>query len=263
MQPEKSSLPKNLFQIEGVILVILTATSYAAFLAREMGYADYFSIPQELIATSHIGLISAAKALIWGGMAYIGKVNLVWILAPRADGFLYSFLRHTISACLILGFAMYPYIATDGSWWWYFIVFSILGFSAFIWPLITQRGVKGYENKIVEQARLESGYDDIYKSMFSGFDSGMRITLIFVVAIIVFAYGDGRRSAIEQEFFNRLEGDPNAIVLRIYGDVLISANFDPKTRQLDGLIRIQKMEGGKWLAIRETKLGRLKKPMTK
>lgn len=263
MQPEESSLPKSLLRIEGVILIILTATAYTAFLVREMGYADQFSVPQELIATSHIGLVSAAKALVWGAMAYIGKVNLVWILAPRGERLLFSVLRYAIGLSLIVGFAMYPYITTGVSWWWFVGIIGILVFFWFVFPLITQRGIVGYENKIAEQARINSGASDIYALLVGQFDRATKITLTFVIAIMVFAYGDGRRSAIEQEEFNVLDGSPNFVVLRIYGDTVVSVSYDPKTLQLDGLVTVAKLSEDKGLGLRRTTLGRLKKVATK
>jgi hypothetical protein len=263
MQPEKSSLSGSLLRIEGVILIILTATAYTAFLMREMGYADEFAIPQELIATSHIGLVSAAKALVWGATAYIAKVNLVWIFAPRGDRLLFSLLRHAIGFSLIVGFAMYPYLATGVSWWWFSGIIVTLVFFWFVFPLITQKGIVGYENKIAEQARIESRGNDIYGLLFSQLDKTTTVMLSFVLAIMVFAHGDGRRSAIEQEKFNVLDGEPNFVVLRIYGDTVVSAAFDPKTLQLDGLVTVAKLSEEKRLGIRLTTLGRLKKAVTK
>jgi hypothetical protein len=207
--------------------------------------------------------VRGSKAIVWGAMAYVGKVNLVWIFAPRGDRLLFSVLRHAIGLCLIVGFAMYPYLTTDVSWWWFLVIIGILMFSWFLWPLITQRGVVGYENKIAEQARIESGNNDIYGLLLGRFDKASLITLIFVVAIMVFAYGDGRRSAIEQEEFNVVDGEGNFIVLRIYGDIVVSAAFDPKTRQLGGLITVTKLSEGKGIGVRRNNLGRLKRATTK
>ena len=136
MQPEESSLSKSLLQAEGVTLLILSATVYTAFLVREMGYAEHFSIPQDLIVTSHIGLVSAAKALLGGVIAYIGKVNIIWMFAPRGDRLLPFVLRRTIGAVLIIGFAMYPYLITGLSWWWFVGLIGLIVFFSFVWPLI-------------------------------------------------------------------------------------------------------------------------------
>lgn len=258
MQTESSYIEKSLFQSEGFVLLILTATTYTAFLIREMGYADYFSIPQEIITTSHVGLVSAAKALIWGVMAYIGKVNLVWIFAPRGDRMLISFLRHAIGIGLIIGFAMYPYLTTNFSWWWFVGLFSFFIFFWFIWPLITQRHIPGYENKVAEQARIDSQGHDIYALLFARFGQATRITVICIASIMVFAYGDGRRSAFVQEEYNLLESESNVALLRIYGDVAVFSAFDPKTHELNGMVRIGKIPDGKGIEIRRTHIGRLK-----
>lgn len=244
---------------EGVVLIILTAMTYTAFLVREMGYADFFSIPHDLITASHIGLVSAAQALAWGALAYIGKVNLVWIFAPRGERFVFRLVRYAIGSILVLGFALYPYLATGLSWWWIVGAIVLLSVVLFIWPLLTQRGVLGYENKLVEQVRLEAGSQDIYGTFLDRFDRATNITFLFIVAMMVFAYGDGRRSAIEQEEYNLVEGEPNITLLRVYGEISVLAAFDPKTHQLSGLVRVAKIPDGKGIEIRRTNVGRLKK----
>ncbi|GAB6142097.1 hypothetical protein JCM14076_28260 [Methylosoma difficile] len=134
-----------------------------------------------------------------------------------------------------------------------------LVFLWFVFPLISQKDIVGYENKIAEQARIDSRDNDIYALFLGKFDRVTKITLKFVIAIMVFAYGDGRRSAIEQEEFNVLDGSSNFVVLRIYGDTVVSASYDPKTLQLDGLVTVAKLSEDKGLGIRRTTLGRLKK----
>lgn len=186
----------------------------------------------------------------------IEGVVLIFLTATVYTVFL---VRRAIEISLIVGFAMYPYITTGVSWWWFVGFIVILVFFWFIFPLITQRGVVGYENKIAEQARIESGSNDIYALLIGQFDRSTIVTLTLVISIIVFAYGDGRRSAIEQEEFNVLDGSPNFVVLRIYGDTVVSASYDPKTLQLDGLVSVAKLSEDKGLGLRRTTLGRLKK----
>jgi len=253
---------EKLLRKEGVILVILTATVYAAFLVREMGYADFFLIPHDLISASHIGLFSASRAIAFGVVAYIGKVNLVWILTPRGERPIISIVRYAVGTVLVICFALHPYLSVDGSWWGLIGVIGVVGlllFGWFVWPLFTQKNVVGYENKVIEQARLEANSKDIFGSLFEQVDRSTYITLCFVVAMIIFAYGDGRRSAIEQEEFNLLAGTPNVALIRIYGDISVFVEFDPKEKRLNGLVRVAKISEGKELSLRKTAIGRLKK----
>lgn len=263
MTTGKSLSQISILRSESVVLIILTAMTYTAFLVREMGYADFFSIPHDLISASHIGLVSAAQALAWGAIAYVGKVNLVWIFAPRGGRFVFRLVRYAIGTILVLGFALYPYLATDLSWWWLGgpIVLLIVGW--FVSPLLTQRTVQGYENKLVEQTQLEAGSQDIYGTFLDRFDRATNITLMFIVAMMFFAYGDGRRSAIEQEEYNLVEGESNMTLLRIYGEVAVLTTFNPKTHHLSGLVRFTKIPDGKGIEIRRAFVGRLKKATIK
>lgn len=262
MTTEKSLPPASILRSEGVVLIMLTAMTYTAFLVREMGYADFFFIPHDLISASHIGLVSAAQALAWA-IAYIGKVNLVWIFAPRGERFVFRLVRYAIGTILVLGFALYPYMATDLSWWWLGGAIVLLIVVWFVWPLLTQRAVHGYENKLVEQIQLDAGSQDIYGTFFDRFDRATKITFMFIVAMMLFAYGDGRRSAIEQEEYNLVEGEPNMTLLRVYGEVAVLTAFDPKAHQLSGLVRVAKIPDGKGIEIRRAFVGRLKKATIK
>jgi hypothetical protein len=259
LQDKKRASNQSILRVEGIALLVLTATVYSAFLVREMGYADQFDIPHDLIVTSHIGLLSAAKAIVWGAMVYVGKVNLVWILTPRKHALGFHLLRYAIGFGLIVGFAMFPYLATDLSLWWFLGVVLFLAFFWFGWPLITQRKVKGYENKLVEQVRIETAWNDIYGDVLSRVDRSTHILLIVVAAIMVFAYGDGRRNALEQEDFDVVGQDSNTIVLRIYGEIVVMAALDAATHQLSGLLTVQKLSEERGIEIRRTKLGRLKR----
>ena len=234
--------------------------TYTAFLVREMGYADFFFIPHDLISASHIGLVSAAESLAWGIIAYIGKVNFVWIFTPRSDRFIFRLIRYVIGTILIIGFALYPYLATDPSLWWWFIGFiTFIIVSLFAWPLLIQRGENGYENKIKKQIQEKSETEDIYGTFFDLFDRATKITFFIILAMMIFAYGDGRRSAIEQEEYNLVEGKTNTILLHIYGDIFVLTSFDPKTHQLSGLVKLSKISDEKGIEVRRTFIGRLKK----
>ncbi len=261
MSAEQNQSQTLFLRSEGILLVFFTAVAYAAFLLREMGYTNQFGLPHELINTSQVGLVSAAKAILFGVLGYTGKVNLVWLFTPRGDGFVATYIRKVIAVLLLIGFAMYPYCATDVSWWWFVGILAFFVFFTLIWPFITQRNITGYENKLIEQVRLESsGAADIPSSVLSRWlDRGSIITLGFVIAILIFAYGDGRRDGIEQNEFYIADAKPTWVVLRIYGDVIISAEFDPKSHKLSGLFSITKLTETNSLTMRRVATGKLQK----
>lgn len=260
MSTEKSSPKISILRSESVVLIILTAMTYTAFLVREMGYADFYFIPYYLISSSHIGLVSAAQALAWGLLLYITKVNFVLILTPHGERLVFQLVRLAIGSILLMGFAFYPYLATGLSWWWFagamapiLLVISLTFFVPF------QGEVEGYENKVEKQFIETKCPNDPYWVFLQHFDRATVITFCLIVAMIAFAYGDGRRSAIEEEVFNLVEGEPNVALLRIYGEIAVLVTFDPKAHQLSGLVRLAKLPDGKGVEFRRTTVGRLKK----
>lgn len=248
-----------ILQREGVLLLILSATTYTAFLAREMGYTDHFSIPYEFIVASNTGLILAAKSIFWGALAYIGKVNLAWILAPRGDGLLQSLVRHIIAALLVVGLAAYPYLQTDLNPLW--AVGLIIAYLVFwlLWPLITQRKVAGYEKKIAAQIEIENQSTDIINTLLSGTNRSTKIAILLAAAIMIFAYGDGRREAIQQVLYNIKSEEPDVALIKLYGEVAIYKKFNPTTKTLTSEIQLEKIAEGKPIKFRTVGIGPLKR----
>lgn len=248
-----------ILQREGVLLLILSAAAYTAFLAREMGYTDHFSIPHEFIVASNTGLIIAAKSILWGALAYIGKVNLAWILAPRGDRLLHAVARHVIASSLVIGFAAYPYLQTDLSPWWVIGLIAIYLFFQFAWPLITQRKLAGYENKVAAQIEIEKNSTDILDTLLSGANRGTRIAILLAASIMIFAYGDGRRDAFQQSTYNVKLDEPDAALIRMYGEVAIFRKFIPNTKSLTAEIQIQKLSDGEPIKLKQADVGPLRK----
>ena len=70
-------------------------------------------------------------------------------------------------------------------------------------------------------------------------------------------YYIGQGEARRQEVFYILD-DARYVVLRTYGDNILAARFDPKTRTIKRQYAVIKISAGKPVHLSETKLGRLK-----
>jgi hypothetical protein len=68
----------------------------------------------------------------------------------------------------------------------------------------------------------------------------------------------GLRSAQDKEEFYLLNGVENSVVVSIDGEILVSANFDPKTKTLTGAYVVRKLSDGKPWSLRLERVGPLK-----
>lgn len=245
---------------EGLTIALLTVTVYAAFLLKEIGYARVFDIPLDIITTREVGLALTAEAFLLGVLSFVAKVNFIWVFTPSSDQLIAKLVRKFIALALFLGFVMYPYLATDLSYWWFFVPLIAIFFFIFLWPLIAQREKNNYESKMEAQLMLDrNGNDDIISSILKLFGRQWDTTLYVIVGIMVFAYGLGKKEAIEQSSFFAVEGRPGWFVLKIYDDLVVTALIDVTHKQLEGEIELTKLAEGSAFRLRRVEIGALNK----
>lgn len=241
---------------ESFAIALLTVSVYAAFLLKEIGYARVFAIPLDVISTREVGLALTAEAFLFGVLSYAGKVNLIWILAPKSDGLIAIVARRFIAISLLIGFALYPYLATGLSIWWLVGPLIFFLFFTFLWPLITQRGISDYEDKMAAQLVVDRNSNgDIVNSVLKLLGRQWHITFFVMVAMMAFAYGLGRKEAIEQSSFFAVDGRPGWFVLKIYNDLVVTALVNVKQKQLAGEIELTKLAEGNSLRLRRVEIG--------
>jgi hypothetical protein len=252
---------KSALVIEGVIVLLLTGGAYAAFLAKEIGYARALGLPLDVITTREVGLALAAESMLLGAFSYSAKVNLIWVFSPRSDGMLAVSIRRFIAAALLIGLAAYPFVSTDVSVWWLIGFLLSLAFFFFIFPLISQKNVKGYTRKLEAQLALErASPGDIVSTSLEQLGRQAHLIFVILVTALVFAYGLGRKEAIEQTEFFTMEERPGWVVLKIYGEVVVSALVDTERASFDGSIELSKLPDNDHLRLRRIILGRLAPP---
>jgi hypothetical protein len=240
---------------DGLIIAIMTAAVYLSFLLKEIGYAREFDIPLDVISISEVGLVVAVQSVLLAISSYVVKVNLIWIFSPRGDSLVSFKLRVFIALSLLLGFAFYPYLITKLYLWILVGMIGALFFFHFIFPLITQRKIESYENKLIAQNKIDSNSVDIYVSLIGSLNTQWRLPLIIMLAIMFFSYGLGRKEALEQTSFLEIDGQPNWYVLKIYNDFIVSKNIDKKTKMLIGDIELTKLKNGGSIRLHKTEIG--------
>lgn len=119
------SSSKSISINDSLVITVLTASVYLAFILKEIGYATIFNIPLEIVAMNSVTMAIAAKSILLAAIAYVGKVNIFWIFSPRGNSILSIKIRELVFCALLLGFGFYPYFI-DTSYIWYFLIILIL-----------------------------------------------------------------------------------------------------------------------------------------
>ena len=240
---------------EGLVVAIITAAVYLSFLLREIGYAQIFDIPLEVISVSNIGLAVTAQSFLIATISYIAKVNLIWIFSPRSDEFIATKTRALIAYSLLIGFAFYPYFITEFYVWTFVLFIVLLIFFQFIFPIITQRKNKTYRDKLIAQETINYNSVDIYSSFRDELDNKWRKPFAVLLAIMFFSYGLGRKEALEKSSFFAVDSKPGWYILKIYNDFIVTASIDFRTKRISGEIELTKIKDEASIRLHKVEIG--------
>jgi len=156
MQDNEKARPRKIIS-EALLLAAASGFSYAVAYAYRSGFASFFGLPP-LLLTPTLGVV------IQAGAAIIAALSFFWLLLYSFWGFLpraSSVVGRQLRVLLIVGFffslAFFSVLARS-KWGWLIILgfLCVFGFGMFVFPLITQREVAGYENKLLAQQKIEN-----------------------------------------------------------------------------------------------------------
>lgn len=255
---------KNIFS-EGILLATIPFLSYLTVFVYEFGFTSYFGAPYEFIQPSFTS-VCLVTAIIIGILlfsfviAYQFSVILLTIF-PIKDGPFLRIIKRIIWPAIVLLFFVFFWGKEWKEYATAIIIFAIIIFLEFLWPLVTCRERKTYSEKLAGQEEIERRLDPTYRrfSDYIAIKFGRHNVLIFLLLALFLCliYEVGLIKAKQREFFWQIEGD-RKIVIRIYGDNLICADFDAEKHILDNLFNIVKITQEKKISLKMIKVGRLR-----
>ena len=114
--------------------------------------------------------------------------------------------------------------------------------------------MKSYSQKLAAYDNLQRKSEAPFLKRFG---IGGAIIFMLLIGAFVFSYLGGRAQAMNQDEFYIPSTHPNSIILRIYGDKLICANFDEERREIKREYFILKANEQPIPVLISTKTGRL------
>lgn len=201
---------------EAFIIFGLTAYAYGLTIAYESGFIGYFGLPYHLISISTTSLLVGS----------IGVAFLLFITLPYIVGFLSeNSKRHKIgrSVHLVAAYVILIWLIScdgfyDGTIPTVFILFSVaLVASVFVYELTLSYS--------------EDEPEKVEKSVLTAFHTIPFFCM--VVLALLGAYMGGYARATNTEYYATLRGNSeNEVVLRMYGNKLIYAEYDTTTGEV-------------------------------
>ncbi len=241
---------------EAIILAGAPAYAYAVAFLYELGYALHFRFPIALIQINITTVLISLGALVSAGIFFWFGGEVVSVIWPSGKSAFAENIRKSIRllflliAAAVLGRSWNTLFSTGA------IVFGIFFLLDFVFPLLTQRNVKGYFNKLEAQEEHERSLTFMSDRLVKIVGLSNFRTVLILILILGLSWFAGLGQARSNSHFRVVTGNSNVVVLRIYGGKMIAAEFDPSSKTLSPEIQVIPMD--KKLKLRREMLGPLK-----
>lgn len=228
---------------EGILILMLTAGAYLFSYYYELGFLSYFDLPASFIRID-LDTILKFGSVIFGILIILFPLtNLVpYLFTNRLHVEFRAFIFVSVLVFFIIIFQAYIFGLGNFAYWdsilySLLIVLFFLAFFTFVFPLITQRKVKGYMAKIEAQSKFEKEFRQehgggIYTSIERRFGLNSLLVIFFLVIGILTSRSIGLAEAVNQKAFPVINSSPDLIVVRIYNDLMICTSIDESSKKI-------------------------------
>jgi hypothetical protein len=240
---------------EGVIIAGIPAIAYFWTLVYEANFCRYFSIPIDFISLSPTKVLTTtALYFLTGVLLYSWFILLIAIqpLGVRLDRFSRKSPRNRAITTMLMFISMLAvylslsFFSQDKLFRIIGVILSLLIFIAFfLRPLLTQRKTPGYWNKFIADLTQSPETGTVTQSSTSSNSDLLYFSVIVVlVAWVIYGTyvfpGEGRNLAEKKEWFQVINESAELVVLRAYGDSLITAPLirNPNGNQVEKTLYI-------------------------
>jgi hypothetical protein len=235
-----------------VLIAFVPGASYLCAFLYQLGYAQHFGIPAQLI---HVTLESVFLA---GGV--IGSTGYYAFTtvgspgkgsAPMSPALRKRFLEGSVLVVL-LGLATF----ISGHWKFHLVVFAVFMFFLFGLSAVPHAG-KGisYAQALEEWDKNHGTYIDFFITKL-GVNAVANVLIVVMILFQFWLYGDSE--AVQQRNFLVRATRPETVLLRVYGDKMIFATLRPDRRSIDCTFQIREVADKSNLTLRLQHLGYLK-----
>ena len=217
---------------EGIALALLPALGYYFVFQYESGYASYFNYPKELIEIGLPQIVIAAGALWIAAVVIFFIFEAITLAISETHRAFYGSIFRLLP---FAGFILCQLLAYGWSRTWpVLIIFVLIAFIEFVFPVFNQKGKKDYSEKIQadwdKEWELRQIKNTLSWQLVSRFGHKTISTVINVIIFALFLHSAGEVAASKQISFFTIPSAADKVILKIYGDKLVCAQVDRTTK---------------------------------
>jgi hypothetical protein len=261
---ENGSKPTNRnWLTEGLLLFLATALAYGLAFVYQAGHFSHFGLPWTLIEINipSVVIALAALAFVFGlFLLFADVLHPFWLMIPPAIRFKLSW--H-------LPFAMLPavfyFVFESPALVIYLLLFPVTAFLFFdfVLPAIPRKNGLSYVARISASVTREINVTTFTDRFARRVGFNWFALVVGAVGLLYVTYIIGRTNGRLMDEFLQVQGRPNAVVLRVSNDQVISVLFDQKNKRLSGIFTVERIDSGSQFVFQKTYIGRLATPQTR
>lgn len=218
---------------------IAVGLAYCLTYIYEMAYIGVFKIPYEFVVISWMNVFPVAGKIFLILVLLLLSIQVLWAYLPEIAvkwGPIRRIFIKVLGALLptiILLVPLKTFWSTlpliVGSWAIVFLLCYLLV------PLMTQKEIKGYRNKLIAQERVDEAPATGQDKTVIRYIGGRRgIVIVFILPLLLFsAHIGGMNDAESKVEFLIPSTTQELVVLRVYGDNLICAPLDRENKEIE------------------------------
>jgi hypothetical protein len=240
---------------EGIALAVIPAVAYACAFLFELGYCHYLRIPAQFIAITTNDLVTSSLFVLASVLLVILLMELTSIFFHGTRIPVFRAILRILPLATLSAFVGILHKFLRPTWWCVVVGALVCLLLEFVGPVVEFRGIEHYVEKLAAREReLEQRVSALGRLLgLVGYESVMIIlsVLLFMAACLEW----GRGEAASQKEFMIITSNPQRVILRIYGDTIISATLDTSGRHLGHDRFVEKLTGGHELAMTAKSIG--------
>lgn len=213
-------------------MATIPLAGYLVAFVYEAGFCTVFHIPLSFITLTPTIVFVAISALTLVLAPLFWLANIMCMIGlDLRDPIIRSLTRVAIPGMLfLLLVGMNPNAWRE--WIWLLSLVAFLALLEFGLPLLTQRDKKSYREKLLGQEAIDARTSDLFDVFGRRFGTWvLNVAMVMIMAILL-SYTAGKGQANRQKEFLVLASSPETVVLRVYGDDLVCAQFDRATKEV-------------------------------
>ncbi len=257
MNTENESNKKETWISSALLIAAFPAFSYAVAYVYELGIVKYYGISAQLIEITLPGTFLAFVYLL--GIIFLlwqtaEVFNPLWIKLPTPirrrlrlyNGFLLVFIAYVLIAGENIANLKYLWI-----------LFGLMVFFDFILPALAFRDKRSYAERIQHRHEEDLRYDTVLDNISRYYGVSWIMVVLVTIFLLTISYSAGLGTARRQVEYLLVIGSDDEVVLRQYGDTVVSAPINRITKQVIRTYTIRKISSENNISFKPEEIGPL------